>query len=138
MTSRNDPWDDVRAAMRAAFDVIRDEAGWIAVRPRAGGPLVRVELARAFDADWLLLLAPVCGEEELPHRVALSHSLRLALGSLVLDGEHYELKATLPLAEADLTSLAARIASLSAEAGRLRALVLARASAAEPHIFDGE
>jgi len=124
-------WVQVCAVARARLKVHRAEAEWIGVfAPDLPDQLVRVERARAFDADWLLFLSRVCDEEALPHRDALVLDLRLTLGTLVLDGEHYELKTTLPLASFNSADLPERVRAFAAEAVRLRRWVIARASAA--------
>lgn len=121
-------WGEVRAALAAELDVRHDQPGWMGVV--VDGALVRVEAATYRDEPWLLLLARVCDEGELPHRNALALGFALPVGALVLNGARYELKHVEPMARANAADVPALVVALAGEATRLARDVGAKRSAA--------
>ncbi len=86
---------------------------------------------RVHDSDWVLLLSPVCFEDDLPHRDALVHNLRLAVGALALDEDHYELRLAVALDGADDAAICDLAQKLAVEADRLRRIYQSRTEAVE-------
>jgi hypothetical protein len=121
-------WEDVRAAFEARGPLAHDKPGWHGVV--IDGALVRVEAVKVREEPWLLFLAMVCYEADLPHRDALALNLRLSVGGLALNGERYELRQVVPLGSANPTDLVKLADELAAEATRLATAVGARARAA--------
>ena len=117
-------WGEARAAFAERMELAHDKPGWLGVTVE--GALVRVEAVTVRGEPWLLFLATVCHEEDLPHRDALALNLRLAVGALALNGRRYELRLVLPLAGADAATLPGLAVELAQEARRLAASVGAR------------
>lgn len=128
-------WVEVRRAVAQRFRIQHDEEAWVGFFPREppelAEQLVRIERVTVRDADWLLLLSPVCFEDDLPHRDALVHNLRLPVGALALDEDHYELKVALALGAADEGAICDLAQKLAVEADRLRRVYQSRARAVE-------
>jgi len=128
-------WEELRRAVVERFRIEHDEEAWIGFFPREppelAEQLVRIERVKVRDEDWLLLLSPVCFEDDLPHRDALVHNLRLAVGALALDEDHYELKLVLALGVADEGGICERALELAVEADRLRRVYQSRTEAVE-------
>ncbi len=76
--------------------------------------------------SWLLLRAEVCGERAMSPTAALRHSARLLLGGLVLSGNHYVLRHTLPLSGLDVLTLEFTLDYVVREAASLRQRILSQ------------
>lgn len=86
---------------------------------------------------WLLLRAEICGERAMSPTAALRHSARLLLGALVLSGNHYVMRHTLPLAGLDLATLEFTLDYVVREAAALRQRILS-ASGSPPRTALGQ
>ena len=82
------------------------------------GQLVTVE-----GRELLLLRAEVCSDRALDPLAALLHSAKLVLGALLLLGNHYVLRYTLPLSSLSLGDLDYALEYLAREAALTRARV---------------
>lgn len=82
------------------------------------GQLVTVE-ERAF----VVLRAEVCSDRALDPQAALLHSAKLVLGALVLVGNHYVLRYSVPLSSLALADLDYALTYLAREAAMTRARV---------------
>src|SRR5262249_37668364 len=128
-------WGGVRRAAAERFRIQNDEEAWIGFflrePPELAEQLVRVERVSVHDGAWVLLLSPVCFEDDLPHRDALVHNLRLAVGALALDEDHYELRLAVALDGADDATICDLAQKLAVEADRLRRIYQSRTEAVE-------
>jgi hypothetical protein len=73
--------------------------------------------------ELLLLRAEVCSDRALDPLAALLHSAKLVLGALVLTGNHYVLRYSLPLSSLALPDLDYALAYLAREAALTRARI---------------
>ncbi len=110
------------AAGSVALPLLDDASQAAAIQTLHGQHLVGGE----GKPSWLLLRAEVCGERALSPTAALRHSARLLLGGLVLSGNHYLLRHTLPLSGLDLATLEFTLDYVVREAASLRQRVLAQ------------
>jgi hypothetical protein len=119
-------WDEVRAHLRAKYDLLVDEAAWagmewtfrhddVVVRQR-----LKVERAAALGCDWALVIAAVCHADKIAPLSARSGSARLAIGSLAVDRDRCYLRAALPLDTLSLSDLDRAIEVVARESARLR------------------
>lgn len=72
------------------------------------------------EQTFLILRAEVCSERTLNPLAALHHSARLILGALVLSGNHYVLRYTMPLRSLDFADLDYALEYLAREAAGTR------------------
>lgn len=148
-------WSDVQSFVRERYLLQQDEAGHFvmsfqlpspatsegtATKPAPALPLLdEASQAAAIQTlhgqplssgegkpSWLLLRAEICGERAMSPNAALRHSARLLLGGLVLSGNHYVLRHTLPLSGLDLATLEFTLDYVVREAAALRQRILAQ------------
>ena len=140
-------WNDVQAFVRKHYVLQQDQAQHFAMDfelpdPKAEAGSTRPAMDEASLASsvvrlhgqllqtgedapkWLVLRAEVCGERAMSPLAALRHSARLLIGALVLSGNQYILRYTLPLSDLSLPTLQHAIEYIAREAGSLRHKVL--------------
>jgi hypothetical protein len=116
------PGSEGKPAGKVALPLLDEASQAAAIQTLHGQPLSSGE----GKPSWLLLRAEVCGERALSPTAALRHSARLLLGALVLSGNHYVLRHTLPLSGLDLPTLEFTLDYVVREAAALRQRVLAQ------------
>jgi len=115
-------WDGVAAALARHVVVAKDpRALVVTVRDALR---IRAECVRAFDEDWLLVIAPVCPEARASLRDALVSNMTIALAATAIEQGWLVLRATHPLAALDAAALDRVVRFVSEEALRLRAIYL--------------
>lgn len=126
---------EVQAHLRSRYRLQKDEAqsfllGFAFDPPGAASPDqapliqgVSGQLVTVEGRDFLLLRAEVCSDRALDPLAALLHSAKLVLGALLLLGNHYVLRYTLPLSSLALADLDYALTYLAREAALTRARV---------------
>lgn len=126
---------EVQAHLRSRYRLQKDEAQsfllGFAFDPPGGAspdqaPLIQGvsgQLVTVEGRDFLLLRAEVCSDRALDPLAALLHSAKLVLGALLLLGNHYVLRYTLPLSSLALADLDYALTYLAREAALTRARV---------------
>ena len=153
-------WSDVQAFVRERYVLQQDQPQHVVMDfalPSAdsdGGKaqpaldeaspaaaVVRLHIQPLQTADaasaWLSVRAEVCGERAMSPTLALRHGARLLLGALVLSGNQYVLRHTLPLGDLSLATLQFGLEYIAREAGSLRQRVL-RQTASPPRSALGQ
>lgn len=116
-------WNDVERELASRYRVVRREATWLVVVTGSNTDVtapVRIEVAKAFDQDWLLVLADVGAANGYSSAELLSRNLRLAIGSFALERDRVVLRASQLLGPLTVTQLVATIEFLAAEASTRR------------------
>lgn len=117
-------WDGVAAALARHAVVTRSESSIVVAVRSSDVVRIRAEKVRAFDEDWLLVIAAVCPEARAPLRDALSANMKLAIAAHAIEQGWLVLRATHPFASLDLATVERIVRFLSEEALRLRAIYL--------------
>lgn len=140
-------WNDVQAFVRKQYVLQQDQAQHFAMDfelpdPKAEAGTARPAMDEASLASsvvrlhgqllqageeapkWLILRAEVCGERAMSPTAALRHSARLLMGALVLSGNQYVLRYSLPLSDLSMPTLQHVLDYIAREAGGLRKKVL--------------
>lgn len=130
-------WTDVQAHLRSRYKLQQDDAQSFLLGfafdppgqdngPLGGSPLVQGVQGQQVVVDgraFVLLRAEVCSDRALDPLAALLHGSKLVLGALVMAGNHYVLRYSLPLASVDLADLDYALEYLAREAAMTRARV---------------
>ncbi len=135
MRSRMATWDEIRAHLRARWQVVHDEPANFAVSisvPVGTGDMpqaVGMAPTQLDGAPWLSIIAELFPETTLSPRSALVYADRLLFGALVLRGDRYLLRSGAALSALTLGGLEWHLAIVVREAVRLRANLLRPADA---------
>ena len=133
-------WAEVEGRVARHAVVHRDDRSLVCeLGTGAEAMRVRAERVRAFDEDWLLVLAAVAPEARAQLRDALTFNMRLALGALALEQGWLVLRAGVPLAGLDDRLIDRHLEFVAGEARRLRSiLTLDAVAAAEVFAYVGQ
>lgn len=114
-------WGDVRRYAARTLDDLASADEQLS--GAISGCPVRLELARAWDEPWLLVISPVAPERSVSRPIdALRWSASMAIGGLVILDEELVVRAALRLADLGEPSLARYIEFVAAEAKRIASL----------------
>ena len=129
-------WTEVQEHLRRRYRLQQDEAQSFLLGfavgppgsevPGAGEALIQGVHGQhlAIEArEFVLLRAEVCSDRALDPQAALQHSAKLVLGALVLAGNHYVLRYSLPLSSLALPDLDYALTYLAREAALTRARI---------------
>jgi hypothetical protein len=120
-------WEEIVLHIRAQHGVAAEGARWCGIvfpvelpDGTRVGEKIRVELVTAFDDEPCLLVAAHIGPEGvLVAREALLLNFNMAVAAIGLDGDHFYLRSTLPLATLNPQALDRVLAFVGSEAVRL-------------------
>lgn len=129
-------WTEVQEHLRRRYRLQQDEAQSFLLGfavgppdsevPGAGEALIQGVHGQhlAIEArEFVLLRAEVCSDRALDPQAALQHSAKLVVGALVLAGNHYVLRYSLPLSSLALPDLDYALTYLAREAALTRARI---------------
>jgi len=139
-------WTEVQEHLRGRYRLQKDEAqsfllGFAVGPPPDQAPAIGEALVPALAPEltliqgvhgqhltveareFVLLRAEVCSDRALDPLAALQHSAKLVLGALVLAGNHYVLRYSLPLGSLSLPDLDYALTYLAREAALTRARI---------------
>jgi hypothetical protein len=118
-------WGEIREAVRARFDLARDETEWCGVVLSGRQTLV----VRMTPLGELLVTTGICAEAALDAHLALRYNARAPIGALALEGTTYLLRLLRPVDGLTIEAFGQALAELLKEAARLRAFLAATARA---------